>query len=369
MASFAGTTIPATITGLGGVTVPATAVESPAGRVGFDSTVVDGTGNGPQPAVAPLGGATVQETVTALNSLGIKVIGLGPNSVPTNNTTPTLDPSTFFSALGRLTGTLDPATGEPIVVSTSVSDSQFASAVASSIHYGGTPPVSVSLSPGTLPAGLTFTPAPGTAANLQPGASATFNVTLGVSSLPYNAAFNVNFVDAATGTVLGTIPFQVNLPGVPVTGSPASMLDPPTIVSGLRVGRPMQPATIVITYSAEMNPGSVQDVNSYILKGPGGRTVAIASATYNPATNAVTLRTRRRLSFQTYYRLEILGQGPLAVRNTQGVALDGMRTGTAGDNYYGVLRSFRLTPVSMTSARVVRKSALNLLARSRPHHR
>ena len=57
VASFAGSTYPATITGLGGVSVPATAVESTAGRAGFDSTVLDGTGTGPpQPAVAPLGG-------------------------------------------------------------------------------------------------------------------------------------------------------------------------------------------------------------------------------------------------------------------------------------------------------------------------
>ena len=50
VAAFSTSPIPATVSGLGGATVPSTAFESTAKRFsGFDSTAVDGTGNGPQP--------------------------------------------------------------------------------------------------------------------------------------------------------------------------------------------------------------------------------------------------------------------------------------------------------------------------------
>ena len=59
----------------------------------------------------------MQETVTALNKLGIKVISMGPDAAPTTSTAAALVPSTFFSAVGRLTGAVDPTTGQPLRLS------------------------------------------------------------------------------------------------------------------------------------------------------------------------------------------------------------------------------------------------------------
>jgi hypothetical protein len=139
VAAFAGSTIPATITGIEGVTVPATAVESTSGRVGFVSTAVGGLGQGPQPAVVPLGGATVQATVNALNSLGIQVIGMSPYGAPTTSTLPSTAPSPFLSAIGRLTGAVDEQTGQPLVfASTTVTNGELTQAIVGSIKTAAT---------------------------------------------------------------------------------------------------------------------------------------------------------------------------------------------------------------------------------------
>ena len=101
--AFPNGTNPATaiITGINGVTEPATNMESSSGRVGYVSTTVGSMGTGPQPAVVPLGGATVQESVTALNNLGIQVISMGPGAEPTSYPGPSTAPSPFFTSLGK----------------------------------------------------------------------------------------------------------------------------------------------------------------------------------------------------------------------------------------------------------------------------
>ena len=380
VASFATSPIPATVTGLGGVSVPSTAFESTAGRVGFDSTVVDGVGTGPQPAVEPLGGATVQETVNSLNSLGIHVIGMGPGAAPTSSTAAALDPSTFFSAIGRLTGTVD-ATGQPLVFSTSVSTSDLTTAIVNSVKTVATQPVDISLSPDSLPAGLSFTPAPGVVPKVGPGGTATFNVTLAVGSLPFTGTFNASFVDPASGTALGTVPFQISLPGPPsqggLPGAPTAgdppgdpISVPPKVLSGQRVGVHMHPASIIITYSEAMDPATVQNVNNYVLKGPHGGVVAIVSASYDSAAHTVTLKPKKHVDFHVYYSLTINGVGASAVTSAAGVPLDGMKTGQPGDSYAGKLRFYWLyqeLPVQAAKAGLTRKgTSVDLPRRTRP---
>ena len=337
VAAFAGTTIPATITGLDGVSVPSTAFESTAGRVGFVSTALDGTGTGPQPAVVPLGAATVQKTVTALNNLGIQVIGMGPIAAPTTSTTASLNPSTFFSALGRLTGAVDATTGQPLVFSTSVSNSDLTTAIVHSVKTVATQPVDISVNPVSLPAGLKFTAAPGVVPKVGPGGTATFDVTLSVSSLPFTGSFTAAFVDPASGTLLGTIPFQLNLPVWPLPG------DPPTVLSGRRE---VQAKTdlILVTFSEAMNPTTAQNVNNYVMKGPSGGVVAFASATYDSGSHTVILKLKKKVNLHVDYSFKINGVGKTAVCSATGTLLDGMKTGHPGNSYVGKLHDYRLYP-------------------------
>ena len=74
--------------------------------------------------------------------------------------------------------------------------------------------------------------------------------------------------------------------------------------------------------------------------------------TYNASTKTVTLRTKYPLYFNRYYRLEIHAQGSTGVRSASGVALDGMKTGQPGNDYYGSIYRFHITPgLSQTPAK------------------
>ncbi len=345
----------ATITGIGGVTVPATAVESTSGRVGFVSTAVDSSGQGPQPAVVPLGGATVQETVNALNSLGIEVISMGPGAAPTTSTLSSTAPSPFFSAIGRLTGAVDAQTGQPLVFDTTVSTAQLTQSIIGSIETVPIPqpqpqPINISLNASDLPAGMTVAPDPSVVPAVGPGGTATFNVTLTVNSVPFLGAYDASFVDTSTGATLGTVPFTINLPAVdpppvnPPPVNPPPVNPPPTIVAARRVGMSPHPTTLVLTFSTAMDVASVQNVNNYDLRAANGRLDPIALATYDSSTHSVTLRTKLQVSSKRYYKLEIVAQGSTGVKSAVGVALDGMKTGKPGNDYFAKVYHYVITP-------------------------
>ena len=138
---------------------------------------------------------------------------MGPGCGADDSTVAAKAPSTFLSAIGRLTGAVDDKTGDPLVFSTSVSDSDLTAAIVNSVKTVATQPVDIRLTPENLPAGLAFTPGAEHDPEGGPGGTAAFDVTLNVGSIPFTATFNADFVDAASGTVLGTVPFQINLPG------------------------------------------------------------------------------------------------------------------------------------------------------------
>ena len=107
----AGAFIPEAITGAGAASVVVSAFAcssttpgaSRFGFVGNSKTAGDNTVAG---AVVPVDAGTVQGTLDVLNTLGIRVLGMGPEAVPTDSTEPDDDESVFLSALARLTGAL-----------------------------------------------------------------------------------------------------------------------------------------------------------------------------------------------------------------------------------------------------------------------
>jgi len=66
--------------------------------------------------VAPLGGVTISEAITALNTADIRVFGLGPSVKPVASGTqePSFDPGQWLSAIARITGGVD-SQGNPLV--------------------------------------------------------------------------------------------------------------------------------------------------------------------------------------------------------------------------------------------------------------
>ncbi|HEV2847267.1 MAG TPA: prenyltransferase/squalene oxidase repeat-containing protein, partial [Thermoanaerobaculia bacterium] len=159
-----GTTIPTTIKGAGGATVPTSALRCSNtlgfDRYGFVSNSLSTTGNTVSAAVAPRGSATVQATIDALNALGISVIGLAPGGVAIRNPVgPSTSPNVSLSALALLTGATD-ATGNPLVFNISGGTGPIRTAIAQAVTTAATRPRDVSLTFAGVPAGLgvTFTP-------------------------------------------------------------------------------------------------------------------------------------------------------------------------------------------------------------------
>ncbi len=206
-----GTTFPTTITGVGGSEPHTTftcSTDTGTDRFGFvsnsktseDNTVID--------AVVPTGAGTVQNTIDALNALGIRVIGMGPEAAPTNAAGPSFDESVVLSSLARLTGAIDDS-GNPLVFSTSVSLSDLSTSIVDAISTIVTLPVDISLKTSTLPLGLSFDFTPPIVTTAL-GETASFMVKLTGDGTSISGPFNINFLDINSFSVLGKIPSTIS---------------------------------------------------------------------------------------------------------------------------------------------------------------
>ena len=77
-------------------------------------------------------------------------------------------------------------------------------------------------------------------------------------------------------------PLTLTVNAVP-SPSPGPAIDGPTVASVNRYGIHMQPTVLVLNFNDGLDPTSAQDLRNYKIVGPAGRTIAIASATFDPA--------------------------------------------------------------------------------------
>jgi Beta-propeller repeat len=117
----------------------------------------------------------------------------------------------------------------------------------------------------------------------------------------------------------------------------ASIGDGPTVVSVARLGIHWQPTILVISFDQPLDPSSAQNMNNYVITDRNGRAVPIKSASYDPATQTVTLRPSRRMNFHHRYKLTISGLAPNGVTNARRLPLDGNRDGLPGGDYHAVV--------------------------------
>jgi hypothetical protein len=113
--------------------------------------------------------------------------------------------------------------------------------------------------------------------------------------------------------------------------------DGPTVSDVARFGIHMQPTVLVLNFNDGLDPTSAQDINNYKIVGPAGNTVAIASVSFDPKANSVTIRPKGRINIHHTYHLTVLGKGVTGVRDTDGRLLDGTNNGRPGSNYSGTL--------------------------------
>lgn len=208
--------IPTHIVGTGSVE-PVTAFACPpttlgGPRFGFVGDAPDAASNTVAGAVAPAGAATIPMSVAALNAAGIRVVGLAPGGHPTSDPGPSLDASVMLSAMARLTGAVD-AAGEPLVFDTTAGLTQVAQGIVDSVLDLAVRPLDLALVPDGLPAGLTASVTPALIPGVGPGTEARFSVTLVPDPAFAGGAFELDFRDATSGAVSGSIPVLLQCAG------------------------------------------------------------------------------------------------------------------------------------------------------------
>ena len=202
--------VPDAITGASGSSEPVTALacSSTPGvdRFGFVGNAKSASANTTANAVVPSGAGTVQETVSALNALGIQVVGVGPGAAPTDSDGPSYNnESVFLSALARLTGGVD-SDGTPIVEDIG---GDLAGAIVEAVETSTTSEINVQLTASSLPDGVSFNAAPGLVENVGPGETANFEAMIEGDGSAVSGSFPLQFRNAASGAVLETIQVDV----------------------------------------------------------------------------------------------------------------------------------------------------------------
>lgn len=214
------------VTGVGGVSVP----------------LSDLTGT--SRSTTPFGlGAGFQETVTALNSLGALVIGLG------TNTPKTTDPRMGLEALSKLTGAInhsatgiDNGTGTPIAAGDPLYF-QIASGFAGSVTNGvvsaiqnAVTNVAVDLTVQSSDPRVKIINHTGIRTGIGAGQTASFDIEFVGDGVPHR--FDLQFVRSGSNVVVGSIPVVL---GTPISGDGYEFEDLPEgeIHSGVDFGSQM----------------------------------------------------------------------------------------------------------------------------------
>jgi hypothetical protein len=74
-------------------------------------------------------------------------------------------------------------------------------------------------------------------------------------------------------------------------------------------------------------------VSSYTIASRHGHAIKVSKASYQPATDSVTIRPGRRFNAHRNYVLTIAGTGPFGLQSTSGTPLDGLSNGKPGSNF------------------------------------
>ncbi len=73
-----------------------------------------------------------------------------------------------------------------------------------------------------------------------------------------------------------------------------------------RIGLHHQPTQLIVTFEGPVDATKAENPGDYLVITRSGKTIPIKSATYNPATNSVTLIPARRLNVHHHFRLSLV---------------------------------------------------------------
>ena len=117
----------------------------------------------------------------------------------------------------------------------------------------------------------------------------------------------------ATATATASAP-NGNLLTTAVSSASASMVTfaytylpvCPSVVGIGRIGVHHQPTQLIVTFEGPVDVTKAENPGDYSVITRSGKTIPIKSATYNPATNSVTLIPARRLNVHHHFRLSLV---------------------------------------------------------------
>jgi hypothetical protein len=118
--------------------------------------------------------------------------------------------------------------------------------------------------------------------------------------------------------------------------------DGPVVLAVRRFGFHAQRTVVVLKFDQLLNPTTAEDAANYQIFGRKGKSILVASASYNLVAGTVTLFPVQRLSIRRSYVLTVIGTGPAGVTGANGKLLDGAYTGQPGNNFVTTLNAASL---------------------------
>ena len=166
----------------------------------------------------------------------------------------------------------------------------------------------------------------------ESGTHALGHVTLDPST--YVVAISLTNKGGVGGVILTPVASPLS------TGSRA----PVTASSLTRSGVKYQRTHLTLTFTGALDPTTASDPHNYsvILVGPRGHSrphahaISVKAASYNAATNTVTLTTKHRLKLSAYYRLTVNGATPTGLKANGGAKM----VGNAGADFVAIVHKF-----------------------------
>ena len=187
---------------------------------------------------------------------------------------------------------------------------------------------------------------------------ATLTTTLGAGKHKLTAVFAGDTSTITSTSTVATVTVKAAPP-------PPVAPDGPVILRVERRGIFFQPTRLVLTFNKALDRARAEDVGNYQLVQlvPGGlrRVIPITAATYDRATNTVTLKPREAIPVRDVLQLTVDGKAPHGVSDTAGHLLDGAQTGHPGSNFVSLVdRSNLVIPITIPGHRHGRSHASSL---------
>jgi hypothetical protein len=130
-----------------------------------------------------------------------------------------------------------------------------------------------------------------TSSNGRSAITVTMNATAAASASAPNGNLLTTAVSSGSSTVTVTYTY---------------LLPCPTVSSIGRTGVHHQQTRLVVTFDGAVDPVKAANPANYSVITPSGRTIAIKSAAYNPATNSVTLVPAVKLNVHYHFKLSVV---------------------------------------------------------------